>query len=281
MSVRASAGCPSSCSGAMYWNVPTIVPCSVSGLASVWSDDCAGTTADPSPGRAARPKSRSLTPPRVSITLPGFRSRWTIPARCAASSACAIWAPRRRTSGSGSGPLARALRERLALDELEHHVVQLGALDRRAADVVDRADVRVVEGRDALRLALEARAELRVGREQRRQQLERHVAIEPRVAGAVDLAHPARAERSHDLVGAQPARRGQARRRARCAQGRPPGVGRAVWVKATGRAPPPSASRAPTSRSPRAPAGCARRPRSRGARACRSRPRSGSRGRCA
>ena len=45
--------------------------------------------------------------------------------------------------------------------------MQLLALDRRAADVVDRADVRVVEGGDALRLALEARAELRVGGELR------------------------------------------------------------------------------------------------------------------
>jgi hypothetical protein len=40
--------------------------------------------------------------------------------------------------------------------------VQLVAGDAGAADVVDRADVRVVEGRDALGLALEARAELRV-----------------------------------------------------------------------------------------------------------------------
>jgi hypothetical protein len=44
-------------------------------------------------GRAAvfaRPKSRSLTPERVSITLPGFKSRCTIPCRCAASRAIAI-----------------------------------------------------------------------------------------------------------------------------------------------------------------------------------------------
>jgi hypothetical protein len=39
-----------------------------------------GTTA-PSPGRAARPKSSSLAPARVSITLPGLRSRCTMPAR--------------------------------------------------------------------------------------------------------------------------------------------------------------------------------------------------------
>ena len=47
--------------------------------------------------RAATPKSSSLTSGeldgrlrRTSITLPGFRSRWTMPARCARSSASAI-----------------------------------------------------------------------------------------------------------------------------------------------------------------------------------------------
>ena len=39
----------------------------------------------------ANPKSRSLTVPcGVTIILPGFRSRWTIPARCAACRDAAI-----------------------------------------------------------------------------------------------------------------------------------------------------------------------------------------------
>ena len=38
----------------------------------------------------ASPKSSSFAPARVSMTLPGFRSRWMMPARCAASSAAAI-----------------------------------------------------------------------------------------------------------------------------------------------------------------------------------------------
>jgi hypothetical protein len=99
--------------------------------------------------------------------------------------------------------LREALRERLALDQLEHHVVQLVALDARAADVVDRTDVRVVQRRDALRLALEAGAELGVRRELRRQQLDGDLAVELRVARAVDLAHAAGAERSGHLVAAE------------------------------------------------------------------------------
>ena len=41
----------------------------------------------------ASPKSRGFTPDFVSITLEGFRSRWTIPWRCALSSASAISIP--------------------------------------------------------------------------------------------------------------------------------------------------------------------------------------------
>ena len=48
----------------------------------------------PQPARAsfARPKSSSLTPALVSRMLAGFRSRWTMPLRCAASSASQICA---------------------------------------------------------------------------------------------------------------------------------------------------------------------------------------------
>ena len=69
------------------------------------------------------------------------------------------------------------------------------------ADVVERADVRMVERRDRPRLALEALADCGFGGELRRQHLDRDVAIEPRVAGAIHLAHAAGAEQRDDLVG--------------------------------------------------------------------------------
>ncbi len=83
MSLRASASLPSTCSGAMYWNVPTIVPCWVSGVAcelvivAVSSADTGFTVLI----SFANPKSISLAPVLVSITLPGFRSRCTTPWR--------------------------------------------------------------------------------------------------------------------------------------------------------------------------------------------------------
>ena len=52
-------------------------------------------------------------------------------------------------------------------------------------------------------LLLETAQAVGVGGEGRRQDLDRDVAAEPRVAGAVDLAHPPRADRREDLVGAE------------------------------------------------------------------------------
>src|SRR6185503_11445717 len=51
-----------------------------------------------------------------------------------------------------------------------------------------------------LRLALEARAQIGATCELRRQDLDGDAAVEPGVACAVDLPHPARAERRNDLV---------------------------------------------------------------------------------
>ena len=72
MSVRASASLPSSCSGAMYWKVPRIVPSCVSPC-------CVGSAVRlalgslPAPSALARPKSSSFTPDFVSITLAGLQ----------------------------------------------------------------------------------------------------------------------------------------------------------------------------------------------------------------
>ena len=57
---------------------------------------------------------------------------------------------------------------------------------------------------DADRASCSKRAQaIGVLRERRRQHLDRHLAPEPRVLRPVDLAHPARAERREDLVGAE------------------------------------------------------------------------------
>ena len=98
-----------------------------------------------------------------------------------------------------------SLSERLAVEQLHHE-------ERRAvvlADVVQRADVRMGQLRDRARFAIEALAELRIGGERGGQHLDGDRAVEPRVARAIDLAHPAGAEGRQDLVRAEFRSRGQ------------------------------------------------------------------------
>ncbi len=101
----------------------------------------------------ASPKSSTFASPRsVTKMFAGLRSRCTMPARCAASSASAICSPRVNTLSIGIGlppiayfsvrPCSRSMtRKRLAVVH---------------ADVVDGADVRMVERRGRPSLALEA-----------------------------------------------------------------------------------------------------------------------------
>jgi hypothetical protein len=78
----------------------------------------------------------------------------------------------------------------LALDEL-HDQRAPGA---RIFNAVDLRDVRMVEGGECLRFAFETHQTIRIARERLRQNLERDIAIELRVARAIDLAHATRAE---------------------------------------------------------------------------------------
>src|SRR3989442_6299022 len=61
----------------------------------------------------------------------------------------------------------------------------------------------MVEARERERFAAEALARLAVLTRRGRQHLDRDLAVQPRVAGAIDLAHSPRTERGDDLVGAE------------------------------------------------------------------------------
>ena len=98
------------------------------------------------------------------------------------------------------GRAAQAIFERFSLEELEDQVVELAV----AADVVDRADVRIVQRGDDARLLLEAPARFGVGGQRAGQDLDGDRAIEPGVAGAIDLTHAAGADRRGDLVRPEP-----------------------------------------------------------------------------
>jgi hypothetical protein len=68
---------------------------------------------------------------------------------------------------------------------------------------VDLRDVGAIERRQRLRLAREARQPLRIGGKRLWQDLDRDVAIQPRVARPIDLAHATSADWGEDLVRAE------------------------------------------------------------------------------
>ena len=104
--------------------------------------------------------------------------------------------------------------ERFPLQQFEHQeadgvvrdlaVAARGPRDRRGADVIEGADVRMVKGGDRARLTFEALAQLRIGSQRGRQDLDRDAAIQPRVAGAVDFAHSTGAYRRDEFIRPEP-----------------------------------------------------------------------------
>ena len=139
MSDRLSTGRPRACSGDMYAAVPSTTPACVAAAVMVGERVTSG--AEPSTTSAfARPKSRTLTdPPGVNLTFAGFRSRWTIPFSCAASSASPICRATARASSIGIGPDRRASRRasplrRARARELRRRRIPRARRSRRCAD---------------------------------------------------------------------------------------------------------------------------------------------------
>ena len=96
--------------------------------------------------------------------------------------------------------LFKARGERLAV-EMRHHQV-VSAVD--AADVVNTADVRMVQGRDGACLALETRSRKSVSLAgSAGEDLDGDGAIEPRVPRSIDFTHAARPKGGEDLVRAE------------------------------------------------------------------------------
>ena len=95
--------------------------------------------------------------------------------------------------------------EILALDQF-HHERERGA---RLLQAVNLGDVGMVEGRQHAGFPLEAGQAVGIGRDSLRQHLDRDVAMQPRVPGAIDLAHAAGADGPDDFVGAEACTRRQ------------------------------------------------------------------------
>ena len=145
----------------------------------------------------ARPKSRIFAWPRlVTNRFAGLMSRWTMPAACAASSASAISIAERQQQIDLERAPGDAMLQRRPVEEL-HDEERAAVL---LADVVDGADVGVVQRRRGPRLAAESGQGLGIVGEVWRQELQRDEALQPRILGFVDHAHPAAAQLLDDAV---------------------------------------------------------------------------------
>src|SRR5262249_51346431 len=152
----------------------------------------------------ARPKSRTLTfPAGVTLTLAGFKSRWTIPFSCAASSASAICRAISSASAGSSGPAA------------SRSASVSPSTSSRASALCPPPPAGGGGGgggfgpRALLPPARDPARPLGVGGEARREALARHFTTQPRVARSPDLAHAPRAERGEDFVGTESVAGGQ------------------------------------------------------------------------
>ncbi len=141
MSLRASTGAPRSCSGDMYGAVPVMMPV---------LDLSMSVEASTRPSNFARPKSSTFTVPRtVSMMFIGLMSRWI--------DAVAVGLIQRGGDLHADVEALRwreprlldAVEQRLALDELHGDPGTAVLL----TDLVDRADVGVIEGGHGPRLA--------------------------------------------------------------------------------------------------------------------------------
>ena len=180
----------------MYWKVPRIVPCAVR-FGAVGSID-----APPASNRRARLRQSEVEQLRARL-----REHDVAGLQIPVDDARAVRLVERRRDldrrlerlVDRERALRQPIRQRLAFEIL--HDEERGAV--LLADVVQRADVRMIELRDRAGFAIEALAELRVGGEGVGENLDRDRAIEPRVAGFVHLAHPAGADERQDLVRAE------------------------------------------------------------------------------
>ena len=100
---------------------------------------------------------------------------------------------------------AHAIVQRVALDQLEHQGRHVAGV----FETVDGPDVRMIERCEQPCFAFEARHAIGVRRERRRQDLQRDVATQLRIACAIHFAHPAGAEGREDFVGAEARARGK------------------------------------------------------------------------
>ena len=139
----------------------------------------------------ASPKSRIFAWPRlVTKIFAGLMSRCTMPRQWAASSASAIWIPNSSACSDGQWSPVDEMLQRFTVQKLHSDK----SLTFVFANLVNGADIRMVQRRSSLRLALEAFEGLMVAGYIVRQELESNETIEACVFGLINHTHAAATE---------------------------------------------------------------------------------------
>ena len=122
------------------------------------------------------------------------------PFSCAASRPSAICLAIASASSTGKRTLRDPVsRKRRALDEFQDDPARV----RRLFEAVHGGDVRMVQRGEDFGFTLEARDAIGIRANAGGQDLDGDVALQARIAGAIDLTHAASAEHEIDFVGAE------------------------------------------------------------------------------
>ena len=101
--------------------------------------------------------------------------------------------------GNGDRSLRDPLLERGPFDELHDDRADVAAM----FESVDVRDQGMIQGGEHARFALEPRQPVRIVNDRIGKDLDRDLALEARITGAIDLAHATRAECADDFIGAE------------------------------------------------------------------------------
>ena len=149
----------------------------------------------------ARPKSRTLTVPSARPrTFAGFEIAMNDPLSVRRFEGFRNLLCNRQHLVDGDRSTRDMCGRILALDQLHDE----GAHSAGLLQAVNVRDVRMVQRGERLRLAGEPRESIRIVRERVRDDFERHVTIQFRVASPIHLAHAPFADLGSDFVDAEP-----------------------------------------------------------------------------
>ena len=151
-----------------------------------------------------------------------------MPAPCAASSASATCRANGQRVFERDPATREALRQVFPFDQFHDERGGTAAV----LDAVDVGNVRMIERRENLGFTLEPHQALRIGGHAGGQHLDRNVALQARIAGAIHLTHPTRADRRFDAIGADARARRQRHGATLSARAGPPGAARMTTATA-------------------------------------------------